>query len=166
MIAGRFAAEHPEHLGKLILYAPIVTGLGTYELGEPFSHNTWNSAAEDFQRNGDGSFDLDVTDPILIEMFCSSCWHYDADTSPCGWKKEAFVDEHTKLIEPERISAATLLLYGDKDPNLNYNMLSGMLDLLPHGSETQVIEGGSHIMIYEKNCYKRFQNSIVSFLKK
>ena len=166
MIAGHFAVEHPEHLGKLILYAPIMTGLGVQEPGEPFSHNTWESAAEDFQRNGDSSIDLDKTDPILIEMFCSGCWHYDGDTSPCGWSKDAFVEECAELIDPQGISSPTLIIYGDKDPYMNFDLLGNALDILPEGSERQMIEGGSHIMMYEKNCYKVFQESIVSFLKK
>ena len=41
MIAGRAAAEHPEHLRKMVLYAPILSGLGVRALKEAFSHNTW-----------------------------------------------------------------------------------------------------------------------------
>ena len=79
MTAGLYAAEYPEHLGKLVLYAPILTGIGKAEISEPFNHNDWNGAAEDFQIREDGSFDTEVTDPVLIEMWCSSCWHYDGD---------------------------------------------------------------------------------------
>ena len=166
MTAGRFAAEHPEHLRKLILYAPILSGLGVQERGEAFSHNTWESAAEDFQRNADGSFDLNVTDPIVIELFCSSCWRYDGDSSPRGWSKDAFVDESTKLIDLERISSPTLIIYGDKDPYMNIGLLGSAIDLLPEGSEMFAEEGGSHIMMYEKNCYREFQDRIVGFLKR
>ena len=166
MTAGRFAAEHPEHLGKLVLYAPILTGLGAQEPGEDFSHNTWESAAEDFQRNADGTFDMNATDPILIEMFCSSCWHYDGDLSPRGWSKDAFVEESKKLIDLERISSPTLIIYGDRDPYINTDHLESALHYLPEGSELKMIEGGSHIMIYEKNCYREFQDSIAAFLRK
>ena len=165
MTTGRFAVEYPEHLGKLILYAPILSGLGEQEPGEPFSRNAWESAAEDFQRNSDGSFDLNVTDPILIEMFCSSCWHYDGDTSPRGWSKDAFVDESINLIDLERISSPTLILYGNKDPYMNTDLLNSALESLPEGSELQMIEGGSHIMMYEKPCYREFQDRIIGFLK-
>lgn len=40
------------------------------------------------------------------------------------------------------------------------------LGSLPEGSGIQMIEGGSHIMMYEKNCYHTLQNGIISFLKK
>ena len=166
MTAGRFVAEHPEHIRRLILYAPILFGLGVQEMGDEFSHNTWESAAEDFQRKEDGKFDLTITDPILIELFCSSCWHYDGDSSPRGWSKDAFVDESIKLIDLEQISAPTLIIYGSKDPYMNFDLLSSALEYLPDGSEQQMIEGGSHIMMYEKNCYQDFQNRIVSFLEK
>ena len=126
----------------------------------------WESAAEDFQRKEDGTFDLNITDPILIELFCSSCWHYDGDSSPRGWSKDAFVDESIKLIDLEQISSPTLIIYGSKDPYMNFNLLDSALVYLPDGSEQQMIEGGSHIMMYEKNCYQDFQNRIVSFLEK
>ena len=166
MTGGRFAAEHPEHLRKLVLYAPILTGLGKQERGAAFSHNTWESAAEDFQRDEDGAFDPDITDPVLIEMFCSSCWHYDGDSSPRGWSIDAFVDEDKPLIDLERITVPTLLIYGDRDPYMNRDRLNNAPDVLPDGSEVRIIEGGSHIMMYEKPCYRNFQDSIVAFLKK
>ena len=164
MTAGRFAAEHPDHLGKLILYAPILSGLGEQERGEPFSHNTWESAAEDFQKKEDGTFDTEYTDPILIELFCSSCWHYDGEYSPRGWSKDACVSGNRKLIDLEHIAAPTLLLYGTRDPYMNRDLLQKAPDLLPEGSKLQAIEGGSHIMMYEKPCYRQFQEAIVHFL--
>ncbi len=166
MITGRFAADHPEHLRKLVLYAPILSGLGARQQDEAFSHNTWESAAEDFQRTADGSFDLNITDPILIDMFCSSCWRYDGDSSPNGWSKDAFVEENTKLIHLDQISVPTLIVYGDQDPYMNAELLRDALTLLPDGSEQQVIRGGSHIMLYEKDCYHDFQNNVVAFLEK
>ena len=165
MTAGRFAAEHPEHIRKLILYAPILSGLGAQGPQEAFSHNTWESAAEDFQRNADGGFDLGITDPILIDMFCSSCWRYDKDSSPMGWSKDAYVEKSEKLIQLDQISVPTLILYGDKDPYMNADFLENALSLLPEGSQRQAIAGGSHIMMYEKNCYQDFQSRIIAFLE-
>ena len=166
MIAGRAAAEHPEHLRKLVLYAPILSGLGVKTQNEAFSHNTWESAAEDFQRNPDGTFDDHLTDPILIDMFCSSCWRYDGDSSPMGWSKDAFVEENTELIPLQQISVPTLIIYGDRDPYMNAKRLRTAPNLLPEGSELRMIQGGSHIMMYEKNCYHNFQNSIAAFLER
>ena len=58
----------------------------------------------------------------------------------------------------------TLVIYGDKDPYLNMERVKTSLDLLPEGSELKVIHGGSHIALYEKDCYKEFQDSVAGFL--
>ena len=121
-------------------------------------------AAEDFQTKADGSFDPEVTDPVLIEMFCSSCWHYDGDSSPNAWRKDALVSEDNVLIDLTKITVPTLVICGDKDPYLNMDRIKTSLDLLPDGAELKVIPGGSHIVLYEKDCYKEFQNSVVDFL--
>ena len=166
MTGSSFASQYPAHVRKLILYAPILSGLGKQDIGEEaFSHNTWESAAEDFQKNADGSFDLNATDPVMIEMFCSSCWHYDGESSPRGWAKDALVDEDVMLIDLKKITVPTLLIYGSKDPYMNFPLLDESLTLLPEGSERRMIEGGSHALMYEKNCYKEFQASVVSFLR-
>ena len=49
---------------------------------------------------------------------------------------------------------------------MNIDYLGTALHYLPEGSEQKMIEGGSHIMIYEKNCYREFQDSIAAFLRK
>ena len=45
MTTGLYAAEYPEHLDKLVLYAPILSGIGEAEITEPFNHNDWAGAA-------------------------------------------------------------------------------------------------------------------------
>ena len=164
MTTGLYAAEYPEHLGKLVLYAPIITGIGEAEITEPFNHNDWDGAAEDFQTREDGSFDSEVTDPVLIEMWCSSCWHYDGDSSPNGWRKDALVSEDNILIDLEKITVPTLIICGDQDPYLNFDAVNSSLELLPEGSVQKVIPGGSHILLYEKGCYREFQDDVVQFL--
>ena len=164
MTAGLFTVDHPEYVRKLVLYAPILSGLGEQEVKEPFSHNTWEGAAEDFQKQEDGAFDPEITDSILIELFCSSCWHYDGDSSPNGWSRDVFVDNNTRLIDLERINVPTLVIYGSKDPYMNHKLLNEAFELLPEGSRVQEIEGGSHILMYEKPYYRDFQERVVSFL--
>ena len=66
-------------------------------------------------------------------MFCSSCWRYDGDSSPNGWSKDAFLEENTKLIHLDQISAPTLIVYGDQDPYMNAELLRDALALLPDG---------------------------------
>ena len=81
-----------------------------------------------------------------------------------GWSRDAFVSPTTRLIQLDRITVPTLLIYGDADPNLDYEQLSHALDILPEDSERCIIEGGSHIVMYEEPYYHEFQNQIISFL--
>ena len=162
---GRFAAKHPEHLGKLILYAPILSGLGEAEIKEAFHHNTWDHAADDFAKKPDGTFDLSIADPNLIEMFCSSCWHYDGDKSPNGGRRDICVSKDTKLIDLSKITVPTLVICGDSDPYLNYDLVGRVKESLPKGSELVMIKGGSHVVYIEKPYYKAFREGIKGFLK-
>ena len=161
----RFAAKHSEHLDHIVLYAPILSGLGAYEVTEPFHHNDWEHAADDFQRAADGSFDLSVTDPVVIELFCSSCWHYDGETSPNGGRRDLCVPASEQLIDLDALTVPTLVICGDRDPYLNYDLVGTAPDHLPGGSTLEVIEGASHVAYIEKPYYHEFQNCLIGFLE-
>ena len=160
----RFAAKYPEHINRIVLYAPILSGLGEYKVTEEFHHNTWEHAADDFQKNKDGTFDFSVTDPAVIEMFCSSCWHYDREKSPNGGRRDICVAKSEKLIDLSKITAPTLVICGDKDPYLNYELVRKSLSSLPAGSSLEIITGGSHVVYIEKPFYQDFQNRLLQFL--
>ena len=162
--AGRCVAKYPEHVGKLILYAPILSGIGEYEVTEPFHHNTWEHAADDFQRTEEGTFDDSITDPVVIEMLCSGSWHYDGELSPNGGRRDICVDRSNKLIALENISVPTLIICGDKDPYLNYDLVNTAVELLPEGSSLEVIKGASHVAFIEKPYYKDFRSRLIGFL--
>ena len=160
----RFAAVHPEMINRLVLYAPILCGIGACEVTEPFHHNTWEHAADDFQRCPDGSFDEAVTDPALREWFCSACWHYDGESSPNGGRRDLCVDPSVLLIDLTQISTPTMVICGDQDPYLNYPMINRCLDDLPAGSVLEMIPGGSHMLYVEKPWYQDFQERLLRFL--
>ena len=161
----RFAARHPEMISQLILYAPILCGIGEYEVTEPFHHNTWEHAADDFQKRPDGSFDESVTDPAVLEWFCSGCWHYDGESSPNGGRREICVDSSKILIDLTKIRTPTLVICGDQDPYLNDHLVNRCLDDLPDGSALEIIPGGSHVVYLEKPWYHDFQERLLKFLK-
>ena len=165
MTAGAFAGKHPEHLRKLVLYAPVLYGFGREDITEPFHHNTWETAAEDFQRAADGSFDPAIADPVVINLFCSSCWRYDKETSPNGWKRDVSIDQSERLIDLDAITAPTLVICGDRDPYVDSDAIRTSPEHLPEGSAIEVIHGGSHILIYEKPFYRAFQDKVVRFLE-
>ena len=163
--SSRYANNHPEHLDKLVLYAPILCGLGDYEVDEAFHYNTWEHAADDFQRDENGDYDLTITDPVIIEMYCSSCWHYDRDYSPNGGRRDLLVDPSEKLIDLSDIQSPTLAICGDTDPYLNYDLVYSVLDELPEGSALEVIPGASHAVMIEAPYYQDFQNRVLNFLE-
>ena len=164
MTAGKYAAGHPLHLGRLVLYGPVLVGLEGNVGDAPFSHNTWEGAAEDFQRRPDGRFDEAVTDPVVIDLFCSRCWRYDGDSSPNGWRRDAFAGPSERLIDLDSIAAPTLVICGSRDPYMNWDAVNHALEHLPEGSRLEIIAGGSHIMLYEKPYYREFQDRVVRFL--
>ena len=162
----RFAVKHPEFVDRLVLFGPILRGIGEFEISEPFHHNTWEQAAEDFQLKEDGTFDYDMTDPVVIDTWCSNCWRYDGDKSPNGGRRDASVPSSVRMIEPEKLSMPALLICGGNDPYMDYDMLKDVLDFLPEGSEVKIIGKGSHVVIVEKPYYHEFQDSVVKFLRK
>ena len=162
--ASRFVIKYPENIGKFVMYAPILSGLGEFDVTDDFHHNTWEHAADDFQRDADGSFDLTITEPEMIEMYCSSCWHYDGEYSPNGGRKDICVAKSEKLIDITRISVPTLVICGSNDPYLNFDLVNASLDSLPEGSTLEVIEGGAHVIMYEKPYYQEFQKKLIAFL--
>ena len=164
--ASWFVAKYPEHINKLVMYAPILSGLGEYEVSDDFHHNTWEHAADDFQRNDNGGFDYKITEPEMIEMFCSSCWHYDGEQSPNGGRRDICVDKSVKLIDLTAVTIPTLVICGSSDPYLNYDLVNTALDYLPDGSVLDVIDGGSHVIMYEEPYYLEFQDKLMAFLNK
>ena len=162
--SSRYAVKYPEHLNKLILYAPILSGLGAYDITDAFHYNTWEHAADDFQLDAEGHYDLTITDPVIIELYCSSCWHYDHDYSPNGGRRDLCVDASEKLIDLDSIQAPTLVICGDKDPYLSFDLVNTALEHLSEGSELVVIPGASHAVMIEAPFYHEFQSSVLSYL--
>ena len=160
----RFAALHSENIRKIVLYAPILTGVGEYEVTEPFHHNTWEHAADDFQKKADGSFDYSITDKNVVEIFCSNCWRYDKEHSPNGGRRDICVAKDVELIDLSKLDNPTLVICGGDDPYLNYDKISEAKDLLPEGSEVDVIDGGSHVVFIEEPYYHEFQDKLVRYL--
>ena len=162
--ASRYVAKSFEHINKLVLYAPILSGIGESEVNEAFHHNTWEHAADDFQKDENGDYDPNITDPVIINLFCSSCWRYDGEHSPNGGRKDLCVDKSTELIDLSAIKVPTLIICGGNDPYLNYDLISNAQKKLPDGSQTKLISGGAHAVMYEKPYYHEFQNVLKNYL--
>lgn len=161
-----FVKKYPARIRKLVLYAPILTGVGDMPVTEPFHHNTWAHAAEDFQQNEKGEVDLTLIEPVMLDMFCSACWRYDGDHSPNGGRRDLMVDPSVALIDLDAITVPTLVICGDRDPYLNYDVVYGVEAHLPAGSALEVIVGGAHIVMYEQPYYHDFQARLLGYLQK
>lgn len=162
--SSRFASKYPEHINKLVLYAPILCGLGSYDITDPFHYNTWEHAVDDFQRDESGNFDLSIAEYEIIEMYASSCWHYDDDSSPNGGRRDLCVDSSELLIDLDAISVPTLVICGDADPYLDMDLVYAAPDKLPDGSKLEVIPGASHCAMIEAPYYHDYQARLIAYL--
>ena len=166
--SGRFAARYPEMVHRLVLYAPIVAGLGRQDVTEQFHHNTWGSAASDFQRKADGSIDFDIAEKAVVSTYIDNAWHYDKDSSPNGGRRDLLVSEDVRLIPTADIKAPVMMIVGSKDPYVSpdlcreaYESLSDKKD-----SEFVVVNGAAHAMLMERPYYRLFRGKILKFLNK
>ena len=164
VIISKFLETNSKYINKAILYAPILSGVGLCDFSKPFNHNSWEHAASDFAKTSDGNFNYSITDPIIIELWCSSCFHYDGEYSPNGGRKDICVSKTKKLINFDANNIKTLIIYGDSDPYLNYELLNKYKNSLPSNFKFEEIKGGSHILMIEKPYYKDFQNRVLKFL--
>ena len=160
----KFAAKYPEKVRKLVLYAPILNGIGAANVTEPFNKNTWENAADDFQKLGDGSINFNTVEPAVANTFLSNCWRYDKDSSPNGCRREILSPKTTRLIFMEQIKNPVLIIEGSKDPYINRAALGEVVKNLPAGSEFVEIAGGSHILLIEKLHYQKFRDAVLKFL--
>ena len=109
---------------------------------------------------------MNITDPVVIEMLASGSWHYERESSPNGGRRDICVPEDKRLIDFSGIEAPVLVIYGGKDPYLNYELLGRISGELPAGSEMQMIDGASHVAYIEKPYYRKFQRMLIEFLRK
>ena len=159
-----FVKKYPQHIRKLVLFAPILTGVADMPVTEPFHHNTWAHAAEDFQTDSEGNIDLTLVEPIMLDIFCSSCWRYDGDKSPNGGRRALMVDPTVQIIDLDAIAVPTHVICGDRDPYINYPVVYDVLDHLPEDSALEVIKGGAHVAMYEQPYYHDFRERLLGYL--
>jgi pimeloyl-ACP methyl ester carboxylesterase len=179
--SGRFAAQYPDLVNKLVLYAPVLAGalpegwtLEDYEQWDapvpPFHENTWVHAAGDFQKTVDGDIDYDIAEHPVTDTFLSNCWRYDGNSSPNGGRRDVLTGSEVRLIPTADIKAPTLLIVGSNDPNVGGSDTNLVVPLCEEARNTladgklKIIEGAAHAMMMEKPYYKEFQTSVLEFL--
>ena len=162
---GRFAAKYPEMVRKLVLYAPILTGLAEVNVDDHYIIPTWAHAASDFQTKADKTIDYDIVEQLVADTFLSNCWRYDGAGSPNGGRRDLLVSPENRLIPTSQIKAPTLMIMGDKDEYLNVVYCRGTLSSLPEGSQIKVIPGAAHAMLLEAPYYVEFRDAVINFLQ-
>lgn len=130
--SGRFAAKYPELVHRLVLYAPIVAGLGDVRVKEPFHKNTWEHAADDFQKTADGSIDFNITEKAVADTYLANAWHYDKDTSPNGGRRDLLVSSKKRLNPTAEIKAPVLIIAGTNDTYVTPEMCAKAYKTLPN----------------------------------
>ncbi len=164
--SGRFAAKHPELVRKLVLYAPIVAGLGAHAVTEPFNQNTWQHAAGDFQCGSDGVIDFSIAEKPVVDTYLSNAWHYDKDSSPNGGRRDLLTDEQDRLIPTKEIRSPVLIISGTKDPYVSPELCEEAFRTLTNpDSKIFILSGASHCMLMEQPYYKIFREKVLEFLK-
>jgi pimeloyl-ACP methyl ester carboxylesterase len=166
---GLYAMQHPERVGKLILYAPQWKGNAGYREqlrkridngGKPLGQyriNTETAARSDFVEGPlalDPQFEEDV-----VALYAREALKTDPQ-SP-----NAFADgANIPVLDPLRIAAPTMIIFGE------YDYYAKEEDLLPFFSQLKtrdkrfvVLPHGGHALILEKD-HRRFQQEVLSFL--
>ncbi len=163
--ASRMAVLHPGHVGRLVLYAPILNGRDGPPPEEAWHANSWAHAASDFPMR-DGEIDTSRVEPAVAAAFLSACWRHDGARSPNGGRREGMAGAGVRLLDLSRIQVPVLIIGGGADPYVDWREVSAAFSALPRRAESRlvVLEGGSHILMLEKAHHRRFQRAIISFL--
>ena len=163
--SGRFAAKYPELVHRLVLYAPIVTGLGDVRVKEPFHKNPGEHAADDFQKTSDGSIDVNITEKAVADTYLANAWRYDKDNSPNGGRRDLLVSSKIRLIPTEEIKAPVLIIAGTNDPYVTPELCEEAYKTLTNkDSQLEIIPGAAHAMLMERPYYKLFREKVMGFL--
>jgi len=165
--SSRFAARHPEMVQKLVLYAPIVAGLGAQQVTKPFNENTWLHAAGDFQTDKNHAIDASIVEPAAADTFLSNCWRYDQGSSPNGGRRDLMVSPQKRLLPTADLKCPVLIIAGSKDPYVSPALCREAYQTLTNpDSQCVIINGAAHAMMMEKPYYKEYREKVLTFLQK
>lgn len=157
LVAGRYAAEHPEDVARLVLYGTRYHPL-PHEYPTPTGRvrtNTDEAAREDF---------IDAfADPAVIEAFVSAALAADAE-SPNGALRDYF--ERLPILEPSRLTMPTLVIAGEAEVSIEDRLddnLDLLRDLATPDKRFVVVPGGGHAVHLERGA-DRWHSAVLEFL--
>jgi len=156
LIAGVYAADHPDRIAKLILYGNVWKGLPGWKTfpapKKPYQTNTDGGARSDFIP---GQFERDVVDAYAQEALRTD------PQSPNG----VLVDCSSKLpmVDPERITVPTLIIRPEKDSVSRPEEMLEFFGKLKTADKSYVcLPEGGHAIHLEKG-HRRFQQTVLAF---
>ena len=161
----RFSAKYPEKVRALVLYAPIVAGLGKHDVTDAFKVDAWKGADEDFQRK-DGKIDPEVTDAGIVELFDANTKKYDSRPVPNGGRRDLLVEKDQRLIPTAKLTMPVLIIVGDKDDYVSVDLAKEAAANVPGGAALMVVNGGGHALFMEKPHYQDFRKAVLEFFNK
>jgi len=167
VLAGRLASKRGDWIDKLVLYAPILHAFDGDAPEEPWHKNSWTHAADDLQKSNDGRIDTDLIDAAVASIYLSNCWRWDGESSPNGGRRDVLQGTDVQLINLSQIEVPVLLIGGSRDPYLSWSEIENAFRQFFAGTESRMVrlEGGSHILMLEKDHYKRFRKTVLAFLR-
>ncbi|NQV98688.1 MAG: alpha/beta hydrolase [Rhodospirillales bacterium] len=153
--AALFAERYPERVNKLVLDAFVWTGEGSPTLAArrqklpEFLASKRRPINYEFVQSIFSRDHADCAEARVVDAFASAICALD-DSMPNG----TYIDMCSKLplVDPEKITAPTLILRGQYDGIASISDLLGFFEKLPHpDKQFTVMEGISHASFQQKN---------------
>lgn len=165
--AALFAQRHPERVRRLVLDAFVWTGQGSptlikrrERLGEWRASNIRkidrDAIHSIFTRDKPGTSEMVVADAVAEAQLAYG------DTIPTG----TYLDmcAHLPLVDPGKITAATLIMRGEHDGIATMEDLTNFLIKLPNpDKQLSILVGSAHIAPFGLNAH-RFYHTMFAFL--
>ncbi len=173
-IAGGFAAEHPDKVERLVLYAPVWLSHDAPPTGDAARLGAYRRVTPDAARarwlNGvPADKQASLIPPGWFDQWQKATWATDpkaADTSPPSLRAPNGVTEDIRgyymsgraTYDPSRITAPTLLIQAEWDHDTPPYMAQALFPLLTSAAWKQydVIGEGTHTVLMEKNRMQLF----------
>lgn len=159
--AGLFAQRHPERVARLALDAMVWTGAGSPTLENrrkklpQFKEHNRRPIDIDFVRSVFSRDHPGCADDSVVEAFAAAICALD-DSMPNG----TYIDmcENLPLVDPEKITAPTLIMRGQWDGIASMEDLLSFFSLLPNpDKQFKVMAGISHASFQQKNYLMAYQ---------
>ncbi len=74
----------------------------------------------------------------------------------------------TPLIHFAKLAVPTLVIGGTADPYLSWEVIQAGFKQLPQANQSKLVQlrGGGHLLMLERQHYKRFQREVIAFLRR